>query len=126
MELPKAILGSGYGSHAATSRRWGGPSRRRTERLTGWRCTFACRWRPAAKARPRVMNLGEQMRVRGSRCDERRMSQIDPAIPEATSPMMVAVPPLPGLDRPGVIITLVVQRDSNAHVVMHLMRDREP
>jgi len=54
------------------------------------------------------------------------MSQIDPAIPEATSPMMVAVPPLPGLDHPGVIITLLVQRDSDAHAVMRLMRDREP
>jgi len=40
--------------------------------------------------------------------------------------MMVAVPPLPGFDRPDAIITLVVQRDSDAHAVMHLMRDREP
>jgi hypothetical protein len=45
MTLARAILGSGYRSHAAMSKRCVGQSRQKIERHTGWRYTYACRSR---------------------------------------------------------------------------------
>src|ERR1700730_14648311 len=47
MNPPRTISGSGYRSRAAMSRPWAGPSRRKTEHPTDWRCTCVCRWRRA-------------------------------------------------------------------------------
>jgi hypothetical protein len=47
MNPPRLISGSGYRSHAAMSTPWAGPSRRKTERPTDWRCICVCRWHRA-------------------------------------------------------------------------------